>query len=356
MNTAPRLANYTDDQLVISRSLDFARLASCRYLRGSDVGAAELFAQKYPRALSHDLVRKSAVDAGASSDGNWAAPLAGLAPVRDAFVTLVRASALIGRIPGTRTLPFNTTVPAQTSGGTYGWVGQGLAKPVSAAAFGLTSLGIAKAAGIIVVTEELMTLAMPGTEALLRDELTRGTAAFLDRQLIDPTVGATAINPASLTYGAVPIASAGPTAANARTDLGLLVTAFTSANADAEAPVLLLSPRNALALAMSGAFPHLLADGTGSIGGVPAITSSALGSNIVLLDARAVIVALDAIEVDTSRSGSVVMDSTPTDPASPAAIQQSLWQLGLVGLRVHANANWKLTRAGAAQIITGASY
>ena len=43
---------------------------------------------------------------------------------------LVRAAALIGRIPGLRKTPFNTSVPVVTTGGTYGWVGAGKQKPV----------------------------------------------------------------------------------------------------------------------------------------------------------------------------------------------------------------------------------
>ena len=69
------------------------------------------------------------------------------------FLELLRPATILGKIPGLRNVPFNTKVPSQTAGGTYGWVGEAKPKPVTKLAFSSTSLGITKVAGIIVLTE-----------------------------------------------------------------------------------------------------------------------------------------------------------------------------------------------------------
>jgi hypothetical protein len=53
-------------------------------------------------------------------------------------------------------VPFNVSMPAQTAGGTYKWVGQGKLKPVTNAQYASVTLAFAKASGIIVLTEELV--------------------------------------------------------------------------------------------------------------------------------------------------------------------------------------------------------
>jgi Phage capsid family. len=83
-------------------------------------------------------------------------------------------------------VPFNVSVPAQTGGGTYQWVGQGAPKPVGKLAFSTITLSILKAAGIIVITEELARTSTPSAEEVIRRDMIAGIAAFLDTQFIDP--------------------------------------------------------------------------------------------------------------------------------------------------------------------------
>ena len=105
-------------------------------------------------------------------------------------------------------MPFNTKVPTQTAGGTYGWVGEGKPKPLTALAFSSATLAVAKAAGIIVITEELARLSSPSAEAVVRADMIAGIAQFLDGQFIDPAVAEVAnVHPASITNGLTPIVS-----------------------------------------------------------------------------------------------------------------------------------------------------
>ena len=148
------------------------------------------------------LYLKAAVAPGTATDATWASPLVTQTVAKD-FIELLRPATILGKIPGLRKVPFNVKVPSQTAGGTYGWVGESKPKPVTKLAFSSTSLGVAKAAGIIVLTKELILLSDPDAEDIVRKDMVAGIAQFLDSQFIDPAVAAVAgVNPASITNGA----------------------------------------------------------------------------------------------------------------------------------------------------------
>src|SRR5678815_509337 len=134
------------------------------------------------------------------------------------------------QIPGLRQVPFNVSVPSQTTGGTYAWVGQNKPKPVTKADYATISVPFAKAAGIIVLTEELVKMSSPSAEALVREEMIGGMSQFLDTQFTDPAITAvTGVNPAAITVGASTAAASGVTAAAAKADLAASIAVFTAA-------------------------------------------------------------------------------------------------------------------------------
>jgi len=139
-------------------------------------------------------------------------------------------------------------VPAQTGGGTYSWVGEGNAKPVTSGTLATVTVGYAKAAGIIVLTRELVMISSPSAEGVVREEMIAGIGAFLDSQLVDPAVAAVAgVNPASITNGAATAAASGATAAALRADLAARVATFTAANIPLDGAVWLMNDSNAFA-------------------------------------------------------------------------------------------------------------
>jgi hypothetical protein len=349
-----RLGTFTQSQLQSARALDYVRCLSIQHEGTTDL--AKRFTERFPLSHSRSLFTKSAVAPALPSDATWAGPLMVAKPLQNDFVALVRAASLIGRIDALRRVPFNVKVAVVTSGGTYGWTGAGKPKPVGEMDLATVQLEFAKACGILVVSEELMSLAAPGSEAVLRDELVRGAAGYLDAQFITPTVAAVAnVNPASVTNTATPIVSSGTSAANANTDLNALVRAFVAANPDVSTAVIVLSPANAMALAATGNYKDLTIHG-GFIAGVPAVVTAAAGTTIAMLDPSAILAALDDIEIDASKHTSIEMEAPVTDPSTSAVVMRSLWQMNLVALKVTAYANWKLARASAAQIVTGAAY
>ena len=290
-------------------------------------------------------------------------PVGGGAAALNEFLELLRPRTLLGRIPGMKRVPFNVAVAAQTTGGTYGWVGQNKPKPVTKADYATVTLTFAKAAGIIVLTEELVKLSTPSAEALVREEMIAGMGQFLDLQFQDPAVAAVAnVNPASITNGAATAAASGVTGAAAKADLAARVATFTAAGIPLEGSVWLMNDSNAFGLAMSvnalgqPLFPGMSITG-GSIFGIPVIVSNSLSTRIVLMHAPSILYADDGgVSIDVSREASVQMDSAPTDTVDATTVYVSLWQRNLVGLKAERFITWLRARTAAVTYITAAAY
>lgn len=308
------------------------------------------------------LALKAVVNPGTIAEPAWAAPLAVARPMVDEFLDILRPETLIGKIPGLRNVPFNISIPVQTGGGTYNWVGEGAPKPVGQLQFASVTLGIAKAAGIIVISEELAKISSPSAEGVVRNDMIRGMAQYLDLQFIDPTIAAVAnVSPASITNLANGFATAGTSGDNARTDIKKAITLMTAANYPISEVVLIMSEANAFALSTALSTngvrvnPDLTAKG-GNILGVPVVTSQAAGQVVALVHAQSILFADDGgVNIDVSREASVEMNTAPTSPATASSVYISLWQLNLIGLRAERFINWKRARTTAV-VYTTATY
>lgn len=313
------------------------------------------------------LALKAAVNPGTIAEPAWAAPLAVATPMQNEFLEILRPATLLGKIPGLRNVPFNISVPIQTGGGTYAWVGEGAPKPVGNLQFATVTLGVAKAAGIIVISEELAKVSNPSAEATVRNDMIRGMAQYLDLQFIDPTVAAVAnVSPASITNLANGYATAGTSADNARTDLKKGITLMTANNYPISEVVFIMSEANAFALSMAltangvlvnanlGAKGGTILGGAG--GGVNVITSQAAGNVVATVHAPSILFADDGgVNIDVSREATVEMNTTPTSPITAASVYVSLWQANLIGLRAERFINWKRARTTSV-VYTTATY
>ncbi len=319
-------------------------------------------ASEIASGLKNGLQTRAAVAPGTTTNATFAAPLV-TTNYANEFLELLRPATLLGRIPGLRKVPFNTSMPAQTAGGTYKWVGQNKMKPVTNAQYASVTLGFAKAAGIIVLTEELVKLSTPSAEAAVRDEMIKGVTQFLDGQFVDSTVAAVAnVNPASITNGVAGTAASATTTAAARTDIAARIAAFAAANFDLGGLVILMSQSTAFTLGLAvnavgaPAFPGLGISG-GSILGVPVITSEAVGAQIILAHAPSILVADEGgVNIDVSREASLELNSAPTDPPDATSVMTSLWQMNLVGIRAERYITWGKARSTAVDRITGVAY
>jgi HK97 family phage major capsid protein/HK97 family phage prohead protease len=330
--------------------------------KGNIMQAVEYAKQWHDSTPEVELVLKAAVAAGTTTDATWAGPLAPIKPLTDEFIAFLRPATILGRIPGLVKVPFNVSVAAQTGGGTYQWVGQNAPKPVGKLAFATVTLGITKAAGIIVITEELARTSTPSAEEVIRRDMVAGIAAFLDTEFIDPTKAAVAgVSPGSVTNGVTPITTAGTSPANARTDIQALANAMTALNISTNGAVLVLSETNALALTNAlnplgqPLFPSLAQQG-GTIMGYTAVASQAAGTTVALIQPNSVLYADDGgVTIDVSREASLQMDTALDNPPLATTLLTSLWQMNLVGLRAERFINWKKARTGVVQY-TVATY
>ncbi len=305
---------------------------------------------------------KAAVNPGTIAEPAWAAPLAVQRPMQEEFLDLLRPATILGKVPGFKRVPFNVSVPVQTGGGTYQWVGEGGIKPVGNLQFSSVTLGIAKAAGIIVISEELAKISSPSAEATVRNDMIKGMAYYLDQQFIDPTVAAvTNVSPASITNLANGYATAGTSADNARTDLKKAITLFTASLLPVSEAVWIMSEANAFALSTYlttnsiQLYPGLTATG-GTLFGIPVVTSQTAGNVVALVHAPSILFADDGgVNIDVSREASLEMNTAPTSPATASTTYVNLWQSNLIGLRAERFINWKRARTTAV-VYTTATY
>lgn len=337
----------------------FVRAACAKLVCNGNVHEAAEYAKRWDSSTPEvALYLKAAIAPGTTTDATWAGPLVNQAIAAE-FIELLRPATILGKIPGLRTVPFNTKVPAQTAGGTYGWVGESKPKPVTKLAFSATTLSVAKAAGIIVLTEELVRLSNPSAEDLVRRDMIAGIAQFLDTQFIDPAVAAVAgVNPASITNGA-------PTAAGSVSplaDIMSLINHFATNNIAVDGVTFILSAANALGLSFrtnadgSPTFPGITISG-GNYKGLTFIASQAAGTNVIALQPSLVLYADDGgVTIDASREASLQMDSVPASPADATTVYVSLWQSNCVGLRAERFVNWLRANANAVKYLTAVAW
>lgn len=369
--SAPRAVRHVTVRPNTIPGLAFARyVMSFAATKGNRYEAAEYAKQVFGDpgeeiAVWHRaaaLQQRTAVAAGTTTDANWAAPLVQTNYVNE-FLDLLRPQTLLGKIQGLRRVPYNTSIPALTSGTTFAWVGQGKGKPVSKAQFSAVTLGHATAAGISVLTKQLVRLSTPDAQQTVRDIMIADCRQFLDTQFVDSSVAANAnVNPASITNGVTGTAASGTDVADARTDISARVGAFAAANYGLGGLVILMSESQAFALGSminsqgAPAFPGLGLNG-GSILGIPVFTSESVGSQIILAHAPSILVAdADGIEIDISTEASIEMNDTPSDPADGDTVYTSMFQNNMVAIRVERMITWGKARSTAVDRITSAAY
>jgi HK97 family phage major capsid protein len=280
----------------------------------------------------------------------------------------------MGQITGFRRVPFNIKMPAQVSGSSANWVGEGAPKPVSALAFNTVTLGFSKAAGIVVMTDELVRFSNPSAEAIVQRDMIATIAQFLDIQFIDPTIAAVVnVHPASITNGAPNIPASGVTADDLRTDILTLFAMFVASNMSVRGAYWIMDPIMAMSIGMmtnalgQAEYPTINMNG-GTFFGLPVVVSSnvphhAAGADpdtdpastlIVLMLPSEILLADDGgVALDASREASLQLDSAPVSGATQLV---SLWQNNMIALRAERFINWQRRRAQAVAYISGARY
>jgi HK97 family phage major capsid protein/HK97 family phage prohead protease len=347
----------------------FTRYAMVLAQSKGNLMQAEVLARRFDKDTPEvSMAIKAAVAAGTTQDSTWAAPLVQLQEMQAEFIEFLRPMTLLGRIPGLRRVPFNIKFTRQTAGTSGTFVGEGLPKPLGKMDFEQLTLGWAKAATLIIMTEELVRFSSPSAEALARDDLAKGIATYLDKRFIDPTyAGVANVSPASITNGVSGPNSTGVTIAAIDVDVTAAVQGFITNNSpNLGGLVWIMNPATALKLSMkrntdgTKAFPDINPSG-GTFNGYAVITSnnvaltgSPTDSFVVLMDPSEIMLADDGgVSIDMSTEASVEMDSAPTGGATSLV---SLWQNNLVGLRAERFINWRKRRDTAVAIINNVNW
>lgn len=365
--TSPEAASQVRTGIIsVKRNLapgtTFARYAQALAMsKGNLMQAHQIAKQRWPDTPEVETVLRAAVNFGSTTDSDFAEPLVEYQTMASEFIDLLRPATILGKLTGLRRVPFNIRVAGKTSSSTVGWVGQGKPKPVGEVHFNETTLGFAKAAGIVVISQELARFSSPSAEALIRQDLVDTMAEFMDAQFITPSVAAVAnVSPASITNGLTPVAATGTTLALITADVTSAFTKFINADLAPTKGVWVMKPVTALGLSLKRtsqdifAFPDLTLTG-GTWFGLPVIVSDAVpgtasgGTIIVLMDQSEIFYADDGqVRLDVSEQASLQLDSAPSDGAQSLV---SLWQNNLIGIRAERFMNWARRRDAAVTYI-----
>lgn len=349
----------------LPKGIGFARAAiALMACKGNRSEAAEQAKKHWPdMGTELEMVIKAEQLPGTTTGTTWAAPLIqSSGRLVGEFIEMLRPATIIGRIPNLRRVPFNVTVPLQTGGGTYQWVGENIAKPVSGLALGTAVLRWAKVAGIIPFTKEAMKFSDPSIETIVRNDMIAGTARYLDQQFIDPAVHESVnVSPASITDQIVNTAASGTTATALRADLRNIVGKFITNNEDPSTAVILMSATLAMNISSlmnslsQPEFPTLNMQG-GTLWGIPVIVSQNVGARIILLNPSEILIAMeDGVTIDVSEEASLIMTTTPA--SSPAASQMvSMFQTNNIAVRVEQFITWKRAVTTAVEYLSSAVY
>jgi HK97 family phage major capsid protein/HK97 family phage prohead protease len=286
----------------------------------------------------------------------WGGELVNANNLATEFVELLRPATIIGNISGFRMVPFNIPIVTQIGGSTFNWVGEAKAKPVGELAFERTTLTWSKAAGIVVLSDELIRLSSPSAEATVRQDLVAQCAQFLDEQFIHVGVTATADHPASITHGANAHAASGTDYLALQADLAAALATFDSALISTRGLAIVTTPAVARGISMllgpmgQVAFTGVTPEG-GSLLGYQLVVSDSVEPGIIAIFKPGEILLADDGRVTLDASNQATLDMSGGN--SPTF---NLWQKNCVGIRAERWIRWQARREDVVTLITGAAY
>jgi hypothetical protein len=231
------------------------------------------------------------------------------------FLTGLRSVGLFdAALPAMRRVPRRTRVISATliSGGS---VAEAAYKPLSSLEIAGQVLTDRKAAALLVMTDELATLAGAGAQTFFESELRRGVAAATDAIFVD-----------ALNDLITPIPSVGNDLDAIANDLDVMLTALalTAESRPFFALPAALALKLSLIISNGGfAFPGMSALG-GTLAGFPAIVTDALAADEAMaLDATKIAADGGVVLFDSASHAALQMSATPS-PGEQSLV--SLWQ------------------------------
>ncbi len=335
-----------------SGAVDFAVYALCLARGGGDLLQAVEHAKAFPDHRRVELVLRSAVNAGTTTDAAWAEPLLDYRTMAAGFIASLRSASIFDRMLEQMVrIPLRTRAAIATTGATGTVSAEGAQRPVTSMALANSIISPRVAQAIIAVTSELMRGSPAAATALLSRELRAGVAAATDESFL-----------AIAMDGAPTISSAGASAVNVAADIGQLL-AIVSTEAQGSL-ILAMRPEVASALATKTteagalAFPSMTPRG-GTICGVDAVATTALplpdtsGGKLVLLDASGF--AGDS-ELATLRASGNVALQLDDNPSAGAQNLVSMFQTSSVAILAERWFGVERIRSTAVAVATDVAY
>lgn len=294
-----------------------------------------------PEQVKRAAAQKAVI--GTTTDANFAQPLVDYTNLTGEFIELVRKKTIVDQLAAKmRQVPFNVKIPLQTAASSVGWVGEGKMKPVTNPEFGHITLGTAKIAGIVLLSDELIRFSNPKADALVRDDLVEATVQFLDEQLFDPTKAEATESPASLLNGVTPIAATGTTADKYDADLQSLIAQVVDSGLTLEGAYWAMSETRAMQLSgLRDALGRVYFEGMSLVGsrslkGLPVLTTANLADKIVLIIPSQILLADDG-GVDFSISTEATINIGSEDMPNMV----NLFQNNLTAVRAERFIRWR---------------
>lgn len=327
-------------QLTKAKALAVLQQKQGNYVSPIDIAKSQGMDPRVIRALEKAVV----LDTSNSSDLIIENQLAG------EFIELLRAQTIVDKLaPMMRKAPFNAKIPGLASGGVAAWVGEGEAKPATNPTFTSVKIDHHKLAGIVVRTDDLLKLASPGTDQMLRDDMIEACATLIDNTFID-TAAQTDKRPAGVLNGATKIDHSGVGVAEYNADLAALRATFISNNLSLNGAYYVMSETRAsdmseLRDALGNPYYRGMDApfGQKTLKGLPVIESETATDVIALIKPSELYLADDgAVEIAFSDQATIDMG---------ASTLVNLWQQNMTAIRAERHMTWAKRRVTAASYI-----
>lgn len=296
-------------------------------------------------------ILKAAVSGHSTNDPGFGTSSSDYRAVASGFVELLRSRSAFYQLLENGSfsrVPLRTRLSLVTGGATGNIVPEGSAAPVSSMQLANSTLDPVKAVALVVMSDEVLKVGNPGSQAMVSRELRNAVANVVDTTFLTLIDG-------------VDVTSVVATA-NPLTDVRALLTAV--ATTGSENLVFLASVDVAIAASThvnSGGvatFPNMGVSG-GTMLGIPAVVSTAVpAGTLMLLDASAVAANSDTILLAVSDSAALQMDDAPTgDSVTPTATNLvSLYAENKIALKATAFFGVERYRSGSLAELTAVGW
>jgi hypothetical protein len=287
------------------------------------------------------MLQKAAVGVGGIDTGTWGSALTPFEQAQDAFIPTLAplssfdrmlADGALYRLQLRRRNAIATVAPVAAI------VGEGQPKPLTVSAFREVRLPVIKAFTAVVLTDDVIRFATPGTDQRFQTELQQAIAKATDSAFLEIISEGTGVasNPSS-----------GSTASAFMTDLAAALAAIETGAGSRLYLVLPLSVFNTVSLLRDGS-PLVV---NGKIGNITVIGSSAATTDGVLVDASSIGADSDLITTKMSDQATVELSDDPTTGFPNRLI--SLWQENLVEILAERYFGATVLRSNGVAVITG---